>query len=87
MPEKRWADIAMDFVTGLLLYQGMNAILSITDRLTKERHYIPYHSGDNGTTAKEIANLFVREIWKLYSLPQSIVSDRGSQFTVDIWKE
>ena len=68
----------MDFVTGLLLYQGMNAILNVTDRLTKERYYIPYHSGDDGTTAEETANLFVRKVWKLHSLPQSIVSDRGS---------
>ena len=69
VPEERQANITMDFVTGLLLYQGMNAILSITDRLTKKRYYIPCYSGDDGTMAEEIANLLVREIQKLYSLP------------------
>ena len=63
--------------------QGCDAILNVVDRLSKERHYI-------GTTkelnAEGLADLFLKHVWKHHGLPQSIVSDRGSQFISDFWK-
>ena len=35
-----WTDVALDFVTGLLYSNSYNAVLTVIDRLTKERHYI-----------------------------------------------
>ena len=75
MPEQRWQDISIDFVTGIPEVKGYDAILNVVDRLSKERHYI-------GTTkelnAEGLANLFLQHIWKHHGLPRSIVSDRGS---------
>jgi len=42
----------MDFVTGLPLYKGIDAVLMVVDRLLKERHYIAYKAGDKRITSK-----------------------------------
>jgi hypothetical protein len=73
----------MDFITYLPKSNGYNAILVVVCRLTKFRHIIPYKSTCN---AEELARLFRDNIWKLYGLPESIVSNRGSQFISAFWK-
>ena len=42
----------MDFIIGLPLLEGHNAIYIIVDRLIKERHYVPCHLGDKGTSTE-----------------------------------
>jgi len=74
-------------VTGLPLCEGLNAILVVTYRLTKERHYIPCFAGDEGTTVETTTQLLLRHVWKHHSLPRTIVSDRGPQFISAIWQE
>ena len=39
------------------------------------------------TSAKGVAKLFQDNIWKLYGLPESIITNREVQFTVEITKE
>jgi len=39
------------------------------------------------TSAKGLAKLFQDQVQKLYRLPESIVSNRGPQFTAEIIKE
>ena len=39
------------------------------------------------TSAEELARLFRDHVWKLYSLPESIILIRGVQFVVEIMKE
>ena len=51
------------------------------DRLTKERHFSPYNST---ITAIDLGRIFLRDIWRLYGLPDSIVSDRGSLFVAEL---
>jgi hypothetical protein len=65
----------MDFVTGLSESDECDAILMIIDRLTKMRHYIPCKAGDQGTSASQVARMFVEHIWKIHELPDTIVSD------------
>ena len=76
----------MDFITGLPLSEGFNAILTVICRLIKERHYIPCHSGDNGTSTRETVRLMIQFIYRLHGLPSSIISDRGPQFISVLWK-
>ena len=86
IPQKRWQDITIDFVTGLPLSNGNNAIMTTVDRLTKERHYIPCFAGDEGTSAEATTDMLVREVFRLHGLPASIISDRDPQFVATVWK-
>jgi len=39
------------------------------------------------TTAEGLARLIRDNVWRLYGLPESIISDRGPQFTAGLMKE
>ncbi|HEX8609391.1 MAG TPA: reverse transcriptase domain-containing protein [Pedobacter sp.] len=82
-PEKRWDDISMDFITGLPLSEGYDAILVVVDHLSKMAHYIPCNTT---LDAEGFAQLFVDHIFRLHGLPTKIISDRGSIFTSKFWK-
>ncbi|KAH8152704.1 uncharacterized protein LAJ45_02928 [Morchella importuna] len=56
----------------------------IVDRLTKIRHLLPCNTTVN---AEDVAQLYLRNVWKLHGLPTHITSDRGTQFTAKFWKE
>jgi len=47
-------------------------------------HFIPT---TERTSAEGLTHLFRDNVWKLHRLPDSIISDRGPQFTVGIIKE
>ena len=81
-----WTDVTLDFVTGLLISNGYNAILIVVDRLTKERHYISYTTDENGITTEATAQLLLQNVWKLHGLLSSLTSDRGPQFISGVWK-
>ena len=83
VPEQRWQNLSIHLVTGILEVHGHDAICCVVDRLSKERHYIAMTKELN---AEGLANLFLKHVWKHHGLPQSIVSDRGSQFISDFWK-
>jgi len=82
--EKPWAYISADFITKLLLAQEYNSILVVVDKLTKMVHFIPT---TEKISAEELARLFKNNIWKLHGLSESIISDRGLQFTAEIIQE
>jgi len=84
VPEKPWSHISADFVMKLLLAQGYDSILVVVDRLIKMAHFIPT---TEKTTAGGLAILFRDSVWKLHSLPESIISDRGLQFAAGIIRE
>jgi len=84
IPEKPWSHISADFITKLPLVQGYNSILVVCGRFTKIVHFI---ATMEKTSAEGLARIFWDYIWKLHSLPESIVSDRGPQFTAEIMKE
>ena len=84
IPEKPWTHILADFITKLLLAQGYNLILVVVNKLTKMIHFIPT---TEKTLAKGLARLFRDNMWKLYGLPKSIISDRGPQFAAGLIQE
>jgi len=63
---------------------GKDAILVVYNRLSKMTYFMAI---TEGTSAKGLARLFRDNIWKLYGLPESMVSDRGSQFAAELTKE
>jgi len=50
----------------------------------KMEHFIPT---TEKTSTEGLAHLFRDNVWKLHGLPDSIISDRGPQFTAGIIKE
>ncbi|MCH80314.1 Ty3/gypsy retrotransposon protein, partial [Trifolium medium] len=84
IPEKIWEDISLDFITGLPKSKGYEAILVVVDRLSKYSHFIPLK---HPYTAKNIADVFCREIVRLHGIPLSMVSDRDPIFMSSFWRE
>jgi len=84
IPEKPWTYISADFITKLSLAQEYDSILVVVDWLTKMVYFI---STTKKTSAKGLVRLFRDNVWKLHGLPESIISDRGSQFVVGLMKE
>jgi len=73
-----------DFITKLPIAQGYDSILVVVDRLTKMVHFIPT---TEKTSVEGLARLFRDNVWKLYGLPKSIISDRGPQFAAGLMRE
>ena len=74
----------MDFITKLPIVAEKDAILVVCDRLSKMMHFI---ATTEGTLAEGLARLFRDNVWRLYGLPESVVSDRGPQFVAELTKE
>ena len=77
IPNGPWDDISMDFIVGLPESGGHTKIWVVVDWCSKIAHFIPLSTD---RPLKEIANIFLREIWLLHELPNSVVSDRDSRF-------
>lgn len=84
IPTKVWSDVSLDFILELPKSQGFDTILVVVDRLSKYSNFIllkhPY-------TAKQIAEIFVKEIIRLHGVPDSLLSDRDTLFISLFWKE
>ena len=84
IPQWKWENITMDFVTGLPhTHRGHDAIWVIVDRLTKTVHFLPIR---NDFPLSQLAQLYVNEIIRLHGIPISIVSDRDPRFTSQFWQ-
>ena len=60
IPEWKWEDIAMDFVTGLpQTNKQHDSTWIVEDRLTKSAHFLPVKTT---YTADQYANIYVQEI-------------------------
>ncbi|GKV15612.1 hypothetical protein SLEP1_g26388 [Rubroshorea leprosula] len=60
IPQWKWENITMDFVTGLpRTLKGNDSIWVIVDRLTKLAHFLPYQTG---ASIEKLANMYMNEI-------------------------
>ena len=84
VPEKPWLHLTVDFITKLLVVVGKDAILVVCDQLSKMTHFV---ATTEGTSVEGLARLFRDNMWKLHGLPESVMSDRGPQFVVELTKE
>jgi transposase InsO family protein len=85
VPEWKWENIGMDFITGLpKTRSGYDSIWVVVDHLTKVAHFIPVKTT---YTSAKLAKLYMNKIICLHGVPKSIVSDRGTQFTSHFWRQ
>jgi hypothetical protein len=84
IPIAPFIDISMDFIEGLPKSEGKEVILVVVDRFSKYAHLIalahPY-------SALTVTKVFMEHVYKLHGMPATIVSDRGSIFLSQFWKE
>jgi len=64
----------VDFITKLPLIAREDVILVVCNKLSKITHFV---ATTKETSVEELARLFRDNIWKLYRLLESIVSDRS----------
>jgi hypothetical protein len=54
----------------------------VVDRFSKMAHFIALAKT---ATARDVAQAFLKEVWKLQRLPESIISDRDSKWIGEFW--
>ena len=67
--ERLFEEIAMDFVGELPESEGFNPILVVTNQLTKVQHCM---QAKTICTAKDVADSYISDIWKLHGLLRHI---------------
>ena len=84
LPVRKWDHIALDFVVGMPVQDGLDTICTIVDKATKMCHFVPC---SESISAKGVAQLYWQHVGKLHGIPSVIISDRDPRFTSRFWKE
>ena len=84
VPQHRWKDMTIDFIVSLSLVDGYDSVCVSVNRLTKKQHLTACHFI---ITSEGLVNLFIRDIFRLHGLPDSVTSDRRPQFIGAAWKQ
>ena len=77
IPDRVWQEISVDYMVDMPESDGCEALLVITDRLSKGTVLIPVPKGKFHATG--FAELFVERYVPHHWLPSGMVSDRGVQ--------
>jgi hypothetical protein len=84
VPSAAWEMVSMGFVEGFPKSGRFDGVFVVVDKFSRYAHFIaishPY-------SAPTIARLFLDHVFKLHSMPPSIVSDRDRVFTSTFWRE
>ena len=81
VPERRFDHVNIDLVGPLPVSRGFTHVLTMVDRTTRWPEAVPLQS----TTAADIARTFITTWVSRFGAPLDISSDRGPQFTSDLW--
>nr|GEY04241.1 reverse transcriptase domain-containing protein [Tanacetum cinerariifolium] len=80
IPEWKWDNITMDFVTKLpKSSQGYDTIWVIVDRLTKSAIFTPIRETD---PMDKLARIYLKEVVTRHGIPVSIISDRDPRLPI-----
>ena len=81
---KVWGKLALDLVGPMVeSHKGYKYVLTCQDLLTKCIVIAPLR----GITSEEVANKLMKHIILKYGIPLEILTDQGSQFISEIFKE
>ena len=87
VPFRAWSDISVDYVTPLpectRYGQTFRHVAVVVCRFTKMRHFLPVSS----LSADDLAISFINRIYCLHGAPDTVLSDRGSQFVSQFWHQ
>ncbi|GJT48131.1 putative reverse transcriptase domain-containing protein [Tanacetum coccineum] len=84
IPEWKWDNIAMDFVTKLpKSSQGYDTIWVIVDRLTKSAIFTPMRETD---PMDKLTRTYLKEVVTRHGIPISIICDRDPRFASNFWR-
>ena len=89
VPAGLWETFTIDIITHLpesidTYGNTRTAIVVVVDRFSKRAHFF---ADDDHVSAASIAILLYERIFPLHGIPRQIISDRGSQFASQIFKE
>jgi len=73
----------VDFIIKLPIVAEKDVILVVCDRLSKMTHFVAIMEG---TSVEKLVRLFRDNIWKLYKLLESMISNRELQFAANLMK-
>ncbi|GJS17982.1 putative reverse transcriptase domain-containing protein [Tanacetum coccineum] len=84
IPEWKWDNITMDFIVKLpRTRSGHEAIWVIVDRMAKSAHFLVVREDFK---TEKLARLYINEIVARHGVPVSIIFDRDSHFTSQLWQ-
>ncbi|GJS95691.1 putative reverse transcriptase domain-containing protein [Tanacetum coccineum] len=84
IPEWKWDNITMDFVTKLpKTSQGYDTIWVIVDRLTKSVIFTPMRNTD---PMDKLARIYLKEVVTRHGIPVSIICDHDPRFASNFWR-
>ena len=84
IPSWKWEIINLDFITGLPRNQNQNdSIMVVVDKLSKAAHFIPVKTTYK---AANIADIFLKQFFRLHGVSKVIISYRDPKFTGNFWK-
>jgi len=74
-----WRDILINFIVNLPNSNGFMNVIVVVNHLIKMRHIIPIDL----INAILVAKYFIKYVFKLYRLPNLIISNYRNQFILD----
>ncbi|GJT41243.1 putative reverse transcriptase domain-containing protein [Tanacetum coccineum] len=84
IPQWKWDNITMDFVTKLPRTQrGNDTIWVIVDRLTKSAYFLPMRETD---PKDKLARMYLKEVVTRHGIPVSIIYDHDPRFASNFWR-
>lgn len=80
-----WSSLSFDFITCLPpTNDGNNALMVVVDRLTKMCRLIPC---DFHCSAQDVAGLLSSQVFSIFGVPETLISDRDPRFTAHWFKQ
>ena len=64
------------------MVEGLGSILVVVDRFSK---YVVFMAAPQAYTANAAAELFLKNVVKIFGLPKDVISDRDARFTGKFW--
>lgn len=85
VPEWKYEVISINLITGILrIVKKNDPIIFVVDKLSKVDHFILVKTT---YSAREVVQIFIRDILRLDGILKRIMLDRDVKFTSKFWKE